>query len=79
MRVTGKTMSMEQTQEHRTLPRRSFFSRLFVGIAGGWLTGNIFSEVMHPKKIAQGNKQIRARINPLAVPRMNKDEISHGA
>ena len=79
MHVTDKTVSMEQTQEHHTLPRRSFFNRLFGGIVGGWLTGNLFSELIRPKEIAQRNEQIRVRINPLAVPRMKKDEISHGA
>ena len=79
MRVTGKTVSMEQTQVKHTLRRRSFFSRLFSGVVGGWIAGNLFSELIRPKRIAQSNEQIRVTINPLAVPRLSKDEISHGA
>jgi len=70
---------MEQTQEKHTLQRRSFFSRLFSGVVGGWIAGNLFSDIMLPKRIAQSNEQIRVTINPLAVPRLSKDELSHGA
>jgi hypothetical protein len=79
MRVTGKTASMEQTQVKRTIQRRSFFSKLFSGVVGGWIAGNLFSELIRPKGVVQSKEQVRVRINPLAVPRMNQDEKSHGA
>ena len=79
MHVTGKTVSMEQTPVKHTLQRRSFLGRLFGGVVGGWSVGNLFSVMIRPKGIAQSDEQIRVRINPLAVPRLNQDEISHGA
>jgi hypothetical protein len=79
MRVTGKTVSMEQTQIKHTLQRRSFFSRLFSGVVGGWIAGSLFLDILRPKRIAQSDEQIRITINPLAVPRLNQDGKSHGA
>jgi hypothetical protein len=79
MHVIVKTLTMGQIQEKHTLQRRSFFRRLFGGIVGGWLTGNLFSEMIRPKEKAHSNERIQVRIDPLAVPRMKKDEKSHGA
>jgi hypothetical protein len=70
---------MEQTQVKHTLQRRSFFRKLFSGAVGGWIAGSLFSGLIRPKRIVQSNEQIRVTINPLAVPRLSKDEISHGA
>jgi len=78
MHVIVKTLHMEHIQEKLTLQRRSFFSRLFSALVGGWIAGNLFSTLMHPKQITQSNEQVRVTINPLAVPRLSKDEISHG-
>jgi hypothetical protein len=70
---------MEQTKEKHMLQRRTFFRRFFSGVVGGWMAGNLFSEMMRPKGNAQSNEQVQVRINPLAVPRLSKEELSHGA
>ena len=70
---------MGTTQDRITLKRRSFFIRLFGGIAGGWIAGNLFSGIVHTAKVIGSKKTIQVRINPLAVPRTDKDATAHGA
>jgi hypothetical protein len=79
MRVIAKRLSMETTQDKTTLKRRSFFIRIFGGIAGGWIAGNLFSHIVRTTTVA-GNKEIvQVKINPLAVRRTKKETTSHGA
>jgi hypothetical protein len=70
---------METTQEKYSHSRRSFFVRLFSGITGGWIAGNLLSRIVRPTTFTGSKEVVQAKINPLAVPRMNKDSISHGA
>jgi hypothetical protein len=79
MHAIVNRLSMETTHDRITLKRRSFFIRLFGGIAGGWIAGNLFSGIVHTTKVIGSKKAIQVRINPLAVPRMNKDGPAHGA
>jgi len=68
---------METTQDK--FKRRSFFKRLLGGIAGGWITGNLFSGIVRSTSFLKNSEEVRVAIDPLAVPRMNKDATSHGA
>jgi len=70
---------METGQNKQTLRRRSFFMRLIGGIVGGWITGNLFSGIVRSTALTQNKKAIQVKINPLAVPRTNKNNTSHGA
>jgi hypothetical protein len=70
---------METTEDKITLKRRSFFKRFFGGIAGGWLAGNLFPDIVHTTTIAKRKKEVQVTINPLAIPRMKKDTVSHGS
>jgi hypothetical protein len=70
---------METTQDKRTIKRRSFIMRLFGGITGGWIAGNLFSGIVRSTAVAKNNEPVQVIINPLAVPRTNKDVTSHGA
>jgi len=70
---------METTHDKHTLRRRSFFVRFFSGIAGGWITGNLFSSIVRTTKITGSKEVIQVKINPLAVSRTKKDSASHGA
>ncbi|MCX6122389.1 MAG: hypothetical protein NTX44_12340 [Ignavibacteriales bacterium] len=79
MRVIVKRLSMETTQEKYSHSRRSFFVRLFSGIAGGWIVGNLFSSLVRSTTGTGSKRVVQAKINPLAVQRTNKDSISHGA
>jgi hypothetical protein len=79
MRVIVKRLSMETTQEKYPQSRRSFFVRLFSGIAAGWIVGNLFSSLVRSTTVIGSKKVVQAKINPLAVPRTKKDTISHGA
>ena len=79
MRVIGKQQSMEIMQDKNTYKRRSFIMRIFGGIAGGWIAGNLFPGIERSTALTKSKKAIQVRINPLAVPRSNKDAKSHGA
>ncbi|MGD1043739.1 MAG: hypothetical protein ABR936_00275 [Bacteroidota bacterium] len=70
---------METTQENNTFKRRSFFLRVFGGIAGGWIARNLFSGFIRTTTNTGSKEIVQVTINPLAVPRMNKDATSHGA
>jgi len=70
---------MEITRDMLTFKRRSFLKRLFGGIAGGWIAGNLFSDMVHFTTGSKNKKVVQVTINPLAVPRTNKDITSHGA
>ena len=72
-------MNMEITRDMLTFKRRSFLKRLFGGIAGGWIAGNLFSDMVHFTTGSKNKKVVQVTINPLAVPRTNKDITSHGA
>ena len=79
MHVIVNRLSMETTQEKYPHSRRSFFVRLFSGIAGGWIVGNLFSSLVRNTTVIGSTQVVQVKINPLAVPRTNKDTISHGA
>jgi hypothetical protein len=79
MHVIVKQLNMETTQDKITLKRRSFFIRLFGGIAGGWIAGSLFSGIVRATKIIGSREAIQVRINPLAVPRTDKDDTAYGA
>jgi hypothetical protein len=64
---------METTQGKITIKRRSFFGRLFTGIAGGWIAGNLFTHVVRSTAIPKSKEEVQVTINPLAVPRSEKD------
>jgi hypothetical protein len=68
---------METTQDK--FKRRSFFKRLLGGIAGGWITGNLFSGIARSTAFFKNSEKVQVTIDPLAVPRINKDAASHGA
>jgi hypothetical protein len=70
---------MDSSQDNITFKRRSFIMRLFGGITGGWIAGNLFSGIIRSTTPTKSKKAIQVRINPLAVPRSNKDATSHGA
>jgi hypothetical protein len=53
--------------------------RLFGGIGGGWIAGNLFTGIVRSITLIKSKKAIQVRINPLAVPRTNKDATSHDA
>ena len=72
-------MNMEITRDMLTFKRRSFLKRLFGGIAGGWIAGNLFSDMVHFTTGSKNKKVVQVTINPLAVPRTNKDITSHDA
>jgi hypothetical protein len=79
MRVIVKRLNMETTQDKYPHSRRSFFVRLFNGIAGAWIAGNLFSGMVRTATNTGNKEVVQVTINPLAVPRTNKDTISHGA
>ena len=79
MRVIVKRMNMETRPDKITYKRRSFMMRLFGGIGGGWVAGNLFSGIVRSTTLTKNKKAIQVRINPLAVPRTNKDATSHDA
>jgi hypothetical protein len=79
MRVIGKRLSMDTIQDKTAFKRRSFIMRLFGSIAGGWIVGNLLSGIVHSTTLTKSKISVQAKINPLAVPRTNKDAISHGA
>jgi hypothetical protein len=72
-------MSMETTRDTITFKRRSFFRRLFGVSVGGWIAGNLFSDIVHFTTGSKNKKAVQVTINPLAVPRTNKDITSYGA
>jgi hypothetical protein len=77
MPVIVKRLSMETAQDEHTFERRSFFLRLFGGIAGGWVAGKFFSGMVRTIRVIESNEVVQVKINPLAVSRSNKDAISH--
>jgi hypothetical protein len=79
MHVIVKQLNMETIQDKNTFKRRSFFVRLFSGIAGAWIAGNLFSGMVRTATNTGNKEVVQVTINPLAVPRTNKDAISHGA
>jgi len=70
---------METSQENNIYKRRSFMMRLFGGIGGGWIVGNLFTGIVRSMTLTKSKNAIKVRINPLAVPRTNKDATSHDA
>ena len=57
MHAIVKRLSMETTKDKHTLKRRSFFIRLFGGIGGGWMAGNLFSKLVHSTSGALSNER----------------------
>jgi hypothetical protein len=78
MRVIVKRLNMETIQDTYLQSRRSFFVRLFSGVAGGWIAGNLLSRIVRTKTISESTNVVQVTINPFAVPRTKKDTISHG-
>jgi hypothetical protein len=78
MHAIVKRLSVEIRKDIPPIKRRSFFLRLFGGIGGGWMAGNLFSKRVHSTSVALSNEEVHVTIHPLAVPRMKKDVISHG-
>ena len=79
MRVIGKQLNMKTIEDKNVYKRRSFIIRVFGGIAGGWVAGNLFPGIERSTALIKSNKAIQVKINPLAIPRSNKEEKSHGA
>ncbi|RPI04700.1 MAG: hypothetical protein EHM64_09080 [Ignavibacteriae bacterium] len=78
MPATVDSMTGVSPGNTQTLKRRSFVLRALAGLSGGWLAGHLFSGMTFSTGIAKKNKPVQVIINPLAVPRQNKNKLSHG-
>jgi hypothetical protein len=79
MRVIAEDLDMESRSDKITFKRRSFMARFMGALAGGWTAGNLLSGIARSTTRATSNRSVQIKINPLAVPRTNKDSTSHGA